>query len=249
MWHENIFQSFKNRTEAEYPEYEHGDFCRHYAGCGTGHPWFHIPDKARLSGGGVHVPGAVHERGLYHLHLRRGPDGAASGGSRVPGTENPQTVPGDAHQPGYAAGVEFTIYVLYAAVSMALVFPMAAVFWGVRLPGSPAAFLGGWLLTLVSTLSIGMLVGGIAKNEKMASVIACLLYFPMLIFSGATLPFEVMPKMMQKIVALFPLTQGIQLMKAAFLGIHMESVWAPAAVMGIVTILCAGAAVKFFKWE
>ena len=146
-------------------------------------------------------------------------------------------------------GVEFIIYVLYAAVSMALVFPMAAVFWGVRIPGSPAAFLGSWLLTLVSTLSIGMLVGGIAKNEKMASVIACLLYFPMLIFSGATLPFEVMPEMMQKIVALFPLTQGIQLMKAAFLGIHMESVWAPAAVMGIVTILCAGAAVKFFKWE
>ncbi len=39
-------------------------------------------------------------------------------------------------------GVEFTIYVLYAAVSMALVFPMAAVFWGVRLPVSPTAFLG-----------------------------------------------------------------------------------------------------------
>ncbi len=94
-----------------------------------------------------------------------------------------------------------------------------------------------------------MLVGGIAKNEKMASVIACLLYFPMLIFSGATLPFEVMPGMMQKIVALFPLAQGIQLMKAAFLGMHTESVWVPAAVMGIVTILCAGAAVKFFKWE
>lgn len=116
-------------------------------------------------------------------------------------------------------------------------------------PISPAAFLGSWLLTLVSTLSIGMMVGGIAKNEKMASVIACLLYFPMLIFSGATLPFEVMPGMMQKIVALFPLAQGIQLMKAAFLGMHTESVWVSAAVMGIVTILCAGAAVKFFKWE
>ena len=85
-------------------------------------------------------------------------------------------------------GVEFTIYVLYAAVSMALVFPIGAVLWGVRLPGSPAAFLGSWLLTLVSTLSIGMMVGGIAKNEKMASVIACLLYFPMLIFPGPRCP-------------------------------------------------------------
>ena len=146
-------------------------------------------------------------------------------------------------------GVEFTIYVLYAAVSMALVFPIGAVLWGVRLPGSPAAFLGSWLLTLVSTLSIGMMVGGIAKNEKMASVIACLLYFPMLVFSGATLPFEVMPETMQKMVALFPLTQGIQLMKAASLGIHTEAVWMPAAVMGTVTILCTGVAVKCFKWE
>ncbi len=28
--------------------------------------------KPAFSRGGVHVPGAVHERGLYHLHLRRG---------------------------------------------------------------------------------------------------------------------------------------------------------------------------------
>ena len=41
---------------------------------------------------------------------------------------------------------------------------------------------------MVSTLSIGLLVGGIAKNMKSASVIACILYFPMLIFSGTTLP-------------------------------------------------------------
>ena len=249
MWHENFFQSFKNGTEAEYPEYEHGNLCHHHASCDTGHPWFHLPDKARFSWSRVYVPGAVHECGLHHLHLRWGPDGTASGGSRVQGTENPKTVSGDTYQSGDAAGVEFTIYVLYAVVSMALVFPVAVVFWGVRHPGSPAAFLGSWPLTLFSTLSIGMMVGGIAKNEKMASVIACLLYFPMLIFSGATLPFEVMPKMMQKIVALFPLAQGIQLMKAAFLGMHTESVWVPEAVMGIVTILCAGAAVKFFKWE
>lgn len=146
-------------------------------------------------------------------------------------------------------GVEFTIYVLYAAVSMLLIFPTAFLFWGVKLPGSWAAFIGSWFLTLISTLSIGMMVGGIAKNEKIASVIACILYFPMLIFSGATLPFEVMPKFMQGIVSLFPLTQGIQLMKATSLGISVDNFWLPVAVMGIVTVLCTGISIKFFKWE
>ena len=98
-------------------------------------------------------------------------------------------------------------------------------------------------------MSIGLLVGGIAKNMKSASVIACILYFPMLIFSGATLPLEVMPVAMQKIIRIFPLTQGIQLMKAAFLGLPIENVLLPVAVMSAVTLICFYISVKCFKWE
>ena len=121
-------------------------------------------------------------------------------------------------------------------------------FWGISIQGSWLAFLGSWLLTMVSTLSIGMMVGGIAKTAKSASVIA-LLYFPMLIFSGATLPLEIMPEVFQKIVHVFPMTQGIQLMKAASLGLPVGNLWLPIAVMSAVTIICSGIAVKCFKWE
>lgn len=102
---------------------------------------------------------------------------------------------------------------------------------------------------MVSTLSIGLLVGGIAKNMKSASVIACIFYFPMLIFSGTTLPFEVMPVAMQKIISVFPMTQGIQLMKATFLGLPTENVLLPVVVMGAVILICFGISVKCFKWE
>ena len=145
--------------------------------------------------------------------------------------------------------VEFTIYVIYAAFSMLTLLPVAKLFWNVTIHGSWLAFIGSWLLTLVSTLSIGMMVGGIAKNEKSASVIACVLYFPMLIFSGATLPLEVMPEMMQKFIRVLPMTQGIQLMKETSLGLPVGSVWLPITVMGAVTVLCTGIAVKCFKWE
>lgn len=145
--------------------------------------------------------------------------------------------------------VVFTIYVIYAAVSMLTLFPVASLFWHVTIHGSWLAFLGSWLLTMVSTLSIGMMVGGIAKNEKTASVIACMLYFPMLIFSGATLPFEVMPEMMQKVVGVFPLTRGIQLMKETFLGLPGGNIWLPIVTMVAVTAFCTGIGVKWFKWE
>ncbi len=145
--------------------------------------------------------------------------------------------------------VEFLIYVIYCAVSLVTLIPMAMLFWKVEVHGSLLAFIGSWFLTMVSTLSIGMMVGGIAKNAKTASVIACILYFPMLIFSGATLPFEVMPKGMQTVVQFFPMAQGIQLMKATFLGTPLSNMWLPVLVMLAVTIICAGVAIKGFKWE
>ncbi|MGN0448184.1 MAG: ABC transporter permease [Acutalibacteraceae bacterium] len=145
--------------------------------------------------------------------------------------------------------VEFFIYVVYCIISLISLFLMATVIWKVKIHGSLPAFLGSWLLTTVSTLSIGMMVGGIAKNSKSASVIACVLYFPMLIFSGATLPFEVMPELMQKVVGIFPMSQGIALMKATFLGLPSANIWLPVAVMVSVTVICTAAAVKFFKWE
>lgn len=145
--------------------------------------------------------------------------------------------------------VEFTIYVFYCIVSMVTLMVAGTIFWNIRIYGSWTGFLGSWLLTMVSTLSIGMMVGGIAKNTKTASVIASVLYFPMLIFSGATLPFEVMPDFMQKIVSIFPMTQGIQLMKAAFLDLSVENSGLTIIGMGVVTIVCFSIAIRFFRWE
>ncbi len=71
----------------------------------------------------------------------------------------------------------------------------------------------------------------------------------MLIFSGTTLPVEVMPKAMQKIVGFFPLTQGITMMKHAFLGTGTGNVLLPVCVMVGVTVVCSGLAIRFFRWE
>lgn len=150
--------------------------------------------------------------------------------------------------PVFILGVELSMYIVYCAVSL-LTLSAAALLWGVRLRGSLPAFLGSWLLTMLSTMSIGMLAGGVAKNTKQASVIASILYFPMLIFSGATLPIEVMPMAMQKVVSFFPLTQGLTMMKHTFLGIRTGSVLLPIGVMVGAAALCTGLSVRFFRWE
>ena len=58
-----------------------------------------------------------------------------------------------------------------------------------------------------------------------------------------------MPEVMQKLVSVFPMTQGIQLMKVTFLGIIVDNIKLPVIVMATVTILCTGISIKYFKWE
>ncbi len=134
-------------------------------------------------------------------------------------------------------------------VSLILIYLVGSLFFGVRLPGSVGIFLASYFLVMLSTFSIGMMVGGVAPNMKVASIVASVLYFPMLIFSGATLPYEVMPTALQRIADILPLTQGIKLLKAASLGLPIEVAWLPLVVMVALIIICGGIAVKFFKWE
>lgn len=145
--------------------------------------------------------------------------------------------------------VQVTIYALYALISLITLFVVATIFFRFRMQGSILLFLFGWFLVMLSLFSIGMMVGGIAKNSKIAGIIASVLYFPMLIFSGATLPYEVMPSAMQKMVEVLPLTQGIKILKAAVLGLSPGNILVPICVLSIITFICSAIAIKFFKWK
>lgn len=145
--------------------------------------------------------------------------------------------------------VQLAIYTLYALVSLILLFLTATFFFGLQIRGSFALFLCGYLLVLLSMFSIGMMVGGVAPNTKIAGVIASVLYFPMLIFSGATLPYEAMPASLQKAADILPLTQGIKLLKAASLGLPINDIWLPIVIMAAIAVVCIAVALRFFRWE
>jgi len=151
--------------------------------------------------------------------------------------------------PAMILTVQVMIYAIYSIVSLVLVYTVLAIFFDYRMLGSWAHFLGGYFLIMMSMFSIGMMVGGIAPNQKIAGVIASLLYFPMLIFSGATLPYEVMPPVLQRIADVMPLTHGIKILKTASLGLPLDSVLFPVALMIALVMVCVIISVRFFRWE
>ena len=144
---------------------------------------------------------------------------------------------------------EVSMYAFYALASLISLFTVSFCFFGFRMKGNFAVFFAGYFLVMFTMFSIGMMAGGVSKDSKTAGIIASLLYFPMLIFSGATLPYEIMPATLQKISDILPLTQGIKILKNSVLGLAPGNVIAPVIVMILITTVCSAITVKFFKWE
>lgn len=145
--------------------------------------------------------------------------------------------------------VQVAVNMLYAVISLILVYGAANLFFGYQMAGSWLRFLGAYALVMLSIYSLGIMVGGIAPNTKAANLLCSVLYFPMLIFSGATLPYEIMPAALQKAADIMPLTQGIKLLKAASLDLPTDGVFVPAIVMAALAVICVGVSIRFFRWE
>ncbi len=145
--------------------------------------------------------------------------------------------------------VQVTAHFLQSVLSAILVYLVSAVFFGFRLQGSVLAFIGSFLVVLLSIYSIGLLIGGVSPSIKVSNLLCTIFYFPMLLFSGATLPYEILPPVFQRISDVMPLTQGIKLLKATSLGLPVQTAVVPLIIMGVLAVVCVTVAVRFFRWE
>lgn len=121
-------------------------------------------------------------------------------------------------------------------------------FFGYRMSGNVFAFIGVWLLTMISMFSIGLLVASLCKTTKSMNVATTILYFPMLLFSGATIPAEIFPKAVRVIGDIMPLGVGINVLKDVSIGEYTNCVGG-ISILAIIAVLCTTISLKTFKWE
>lgn len=145
--------------------------------------------------------------------------------------------------------VQVIVNFVYSVLSLIAVYLVSTLFFGFSIRGSLLGFLGAYGLVLLSIYSLGMMVASVSPNIKTSNILCSVLYFPMLFFSGATLPYEVMPKAMQKVADFMPLTQGIKLLKGASLGLQLDNILVPIIVMVAISVVCIGLSIRYFRWE
>jgi ABC-2 type transport system permease protein len=151
--------------------------------------------------------------------------------------------------PGLILFTQVFVQLIIAVVSAVGVFTVMRLFFGYHMIGSFGGFLLSYLLVLLAIYGLGMMLASISPNMKTANLLCSLLYFPMIFLSGATVPYEVMPSVMQKITNVLPLTQGIKLLKGFSLGLQPENLLFSVLVMAALALVTIVLSIKFFRWE
>lgn len=145
--------------------------------------------------------------------------------------------------------IQVIMGVVIAITSLVLVAAVAIFGFHYQMKGSFILFIGAYLLVMIAMLSIGMMLASICKSIKVANVVCSIVYFPMLFLSGATIPYELFPKALQKVANILPLTQGIKLMKGFSLGIPVESLVPSILVLLVTSVIAIGVSLATFRWE
>jgi ABC-2 type transport system permease protein len=119
----------------------------------------------------------------------------------------------------------------------------------VRFEGNSFSMLGGFVLGSLSFFGIGFILAGMLPTARTAQVVAMVLVYPMLIFSGAAWPRELMPGTIQKISAFMPLTYVVNLLRGLWAGQswgdHLLDVGVLIGMLMVGIIVSA----KTFRWE
>ncbi len=152
----------------------------------------------------------------------------------------------------------WTVVGARVGVSMVVALVQAAVFVGVALtPPFGLKLAGHWWLAIplllvgtLSFLSIGLLVGAIAKTEEAASALANFIVLPMAFLSGTFFDISQAPSWLRATSKVFPLRwMNDGMLDVLSRGQGTGAVLAPVGVLLLFALVVGAIATRVFRWD
>ncbi|MES1215528.1 MAG: ABC transporter permease [Bacteroidota bacterium] len=106
------------------------------------------------------------------------------------------------------------------------------------------------IIALVVFIGFGFIISSVSKNQNVIPIYANLFMFPQYFLSGTFFPKGALPKSVQWLVEILPLTAvNDSLRKVSFEGIHLNGCWKQMGILGIWGVIVYVVAIKVFRWE
>ena len=105
----------------------------------------------------------------------------------------------------------------------------------------------GILLSSAALFSLGFALASVIRSANAVRAVSFIIFYPMMFFSGGTLPSQFLPEAVKTAASVMPMTYSVNLLHSLWFG----NGWDLTAVVVLVGFMIAGIllAVRFFKWE
>jgi len=123
------------------------------------------------------------------------------------------------------------------------------VIFGVRFEGNIFGLLAGIVLGACAFFSMGYALVGLISSARAVTLIGNVILYPLMIFSGAMVPLEIMPDMVRTISRFLPLTHLVALLRGLWFGQPWGNLLTEAALLAGVAIVGMAIIARTFRWE
>ncbi len=123
------------------------------------------------------------------------------------------------------------------------------VIFGVRFEGNIFGLLAGIVLGACAFFSMGYALVGLISSARAVTLIGNVILYPLMIFSGAMVPLEIMPDMVRTISRFLPLTHLVALLRGLWFGQPWGNLLTEAALLAGVAIVGMVIIARTFRWE
>ena len=150
-------------------------------------------------------------------------------------------------RPGFVLGSKVITNILVSLLGTLL---LIAVGWVVYKPYLPADWLAlflGIVLSCLSLYALGFALASLVKSANAVRAVCFVVFYPMMFFSGGTLPAQFLPKAVQDVARLLPLTYAVNLLHNLYFGKGWD--WTAVGVLAGFMVAGVLLSVRFFRWE
>lgn len=138
----------------------------------------------------------------------------------------------------------FAIYV--GAIEILLISKLV---FGSSLTSSPFEFFLALTFCSITFFALGFIVSSLAKKMQTALGIALIAMYPMMFLSGATLPVEALPEVLQKVTLFIPLTYVVNILRDGWNGtLFTSGALVDMSILAGILVISTVIGTRFFRW-
>jgi len=126
---------------------------------------------------------------------------------------------------------------IHLLIMCAIIYIVAPIAFDAAPPASLPLYFGSLAIFIAVSLSIGSVLGLLAKSQAKLTMISQLIFLPSIMLSGIMFPVDLLPGFFKIVGKIFPATWGYILMADG--GFYFGSLWPLAAILLAGAVLCS----------